>query len=210
MKTMPNSIKFSTRGLAGLVLPQLLYKLSLLGFTSLKNAIVRGQYDYPDGLFFGGRGPQESAKIYRSWLLKNGGDPQTVLAIDVHTGLGKYGEEILFCHNNGTVPEIGKKLTTLSTTIGYKARGGLETLTGERYPKAEWIHFTEEFGTHSMPKLLKALREENLQFREKADNGKAQRQLHELMNPSDEVWRTSVVQEGVDTLNRSLKWLEAK
>ena len=187
--------------------PQILFRLSHLGFTALKNAIVRGRYDFPEGLFFGGHELQQSSRLYKEWLFANCGSPAQVLAIDVHTGLGKFGEEVLFCHNNGTVPDFGKPFTTIGSTIGYKARGGLETLTGERFAQAKWIHFTQEFGTHSMPSLLKALREENLQFREKADGGKASARLLVMMNPKDEAWRIKVVVEGVDTLKRALAWL---
>jgi len=72
--------------------------LSILrhGYGSLKQSIAGGQYDYPKGLFYGGDKLQQGLSLYKHWLTTNLSDIENVLAIDVHTGLGKWGFDSLF------------------------------------------------------------------------------------------------------------------
>jgi hypothetical protein len=184
--------------------PRLTYNLLRHGFRPLKNAIVEGQYDFPRGLFFGGRELEDGPRLYKQWLKENAGAPSKVVAVDVHTGLGGYGKEVLFCHTNQTPPNLGKKVTALSATVGYKVRGGLECLTAEVFPQAHWFHYTEELGTYSMARVLKALREENAHYHTQRAMSTI---LARVMSPEDERWRKTVVAEGLDTLSRALQWL---
>ena len=61
------------------------------GFAAMQQAVSGGQYNYPDGLFFGGKGPtwarRTLTEIYRSYL----GQAGRVAIIDYHTGLGPWG-----------------------------------------------------------------------------------------------------------------------
>ena len=135
--------------------PRILFNIGRFGFSSVKNAVAQGQYDFPSGLFFGGHSLQEGPQLYRSWLQKNIRSPRFLVALDVHTGLGRFGEEVLFCYTNHRVPDIGKKPAAVSDPVGYTILGGLQTLTGELFSQAKWVHFTEEFGTYSMTKILR-------------------------------------------------------
>lgn len=55
-------------------------------------AIVEaGQYDHPDGLFYGGSGPVWSNRLLATLLLDHGRDARHVIAFDLHTGAGPYG-----------------------------------------------------------------------------------------------------------------------
>ena len=65
------------------------------GYNSLKQAIVGGQYEYPKGLFFGGSKLEEGPNRYTEWLSEHIGASQHVVAIDIHTGLGKSGVDTL-------------------------------------------------------------------------------------------------------------------
>ena len=189
---------------------QLFYKLSRVGFTALKKAIVQGQYDFPEGIFFGGRHLQESAALYKAWLQRNTPMAKTVVALDVHTGLGPFAHETLFLHTNRVAPEISKEITPLSDTIGYKVRGGMESLTSQVFAEASWIHFTQEFGTQSMLQVLRGLRQENLDFRSLGKSAGPSLSLKKLMSPDNPVWQAAVVEKGLATLFEMLAWLEAQ
>ena len=52
--------------------------------------VVVGQYDYPEGLFFGGKQPEEGVGLYTGFLTQRMGIAERVLAIDVPTGLGPF------------------------------------------------------------------------------------------------------------------------
>jgi hypothetical protein len=189
--------------------PQAIYNLGRFGFSSLKNAVMQGQYDFPKGLFYGGDSLQEGPRLYKQWLMSQmTGPKEKVAAVDVHTGLGKFGQEVLFCHSHQAAPDIGKKITALSETVGYKVRGGLETLTSEVFPDATSVHFTQEFGTYSMAKLLKVLRDENFYFQKHRSIGQPSIQLRDCMNPESRDWQQQVIEQGLDTLGRALNWLE--
>jgi len=190
--------------------PALILYLWRLGFAAIKNAVAQGQYDFSNGLFFGGRSRQEGPRLLETWLRSVVGSPRLALTLDVHTGLGGFGEEVLFCHTNSRVPDLGKKVTGLSENIGYKVRGGLENLTAQIFSGAKWVHFTEEFGTHSMIKVLQALREENRAFQRARAVGQAQLRLRDTLTPTDEVWRANVVRNGVETLERAIAWVASQ
>jgi len=61
------------------------------GVPALKEAIVSGQYEHPDGIFFGGKSSAVSAEFVKAhcetWV--DGSD--RVAHIDLHSGLGKFG-----------------------------------------------------------------------------------------------------------------------
>ncbi len=190
--------------------PQLLVNLARFGFESLKRAVVQGQYDYPEGLFYGGATLEEGPRLLKAWLQQNITAPKRAMIIDVHTGLGRFGEEVLFCHGNQPAPALGKKLTGVDEPNGYLVRGGLESLSAEVFGAGEWLHITEEFGTYPMAKILKALRAESAEFREHRRAGPAGRALQDIMSPRNRRWRGKAVTNGLETLKRSLEWLAAR
>jgi hypothetical protein len=83
--------------------PRALYFLMRYGYRHLKAAIACGQYSFPHGLFFGGAEPQPEVLTYRQWLKRNLSQAKRLLVVDVHTGLGKAGQEALF-HSLATTP----------------------------------------------------------------------------------------------------------
>jgi hypothetical protein len=183
------------------------FNLLRFGFETFKKTVTQGQYTYPNGLFYGGQRPQESVVLYSSWLKDNIGPIQNLIALDVHSGLGRFGKEVLFCHAEGEGPDIGKTITATSGGVGYKVRGGLETLTRELAGGKTWAHFTQEFGTFPMAQVLKNLRAENFYFHQKRESGPAQLLLRDTLTPLSEDWRQSVIELGTDTFKRILSWL---
>jgi hypothetical protein len=61
------------------------------GMPVLKQAIAGGQYDFPDGCFYGGSEPCASTRViqehYSAWV----GETNNVVHLDLHTGLGRRG-----------------------------------------------------------------------------------------------------------------------
>jgi hypothetical protein len=50
--------------------------------------VLGGQYDQPDGIFYGGTGPAWSNELIRRIIRENCGGAERVLFLDLHTGLG--------------------------------------------------------------------------------------------------------------------------
>lgn len=59
-----------------------------MGFAQFQDAVTRGQYEFPDGLFYGGQVPTWSHRVFRAWLRERARHLRSVAWIDLHTGLG--------------------------------------------------------------------------------------------------------------------------
>mmetsp|Transcript_3466 Transcript_3466/g.6940 ORF Transcript_3466/g.6940 Transcript_3466/m.6940 type:complete len:455 (+) Transcript_3466:89-1453(+) len=80
-------------------------ELVTYGLPRLKEAMVRGQYHDPKGIFYGGQqGPEPSLSLLQEWVSQFLGttsdndtshEYQAVTWIDVHTGLGPFGKDTL-------------------------------------------------------------------------------------------------------------------
>jgi hypothetical protein len=189
--------------------PSLIMNLLRHGFDDAKRAVAEGQYDLPQGLFFGGRHLEDGPRLFKAWAKPYLSRAARVAVLDVHTGLGRFGTETLFYHGPNPVPKIGRVIAPLSSLTGYKVRGGLENFTAEVFAGKEWIHFTEEFGTYSMLEALRVLRAENWSFGKNPKVGPWQNKLLRTMYPADRSWRERVLILGQQTLRGCLKWLAA-
>jgi len=65
------------------------------GVRATKQAIAEGQYEYPRGLFYGGNVLQPGPAVYLDWLQRNLSQARYLFALDLHTGLGRWGGEML-------------------------------------------------------------------------------------------------------------------
>lgn len=61
------------------------------GPRALQEAVSRGQYRHPDGLYFGGRSESWSAAMLKDVFREELRDVDELVAIDFHTGLGEAG-----------------------------------------------------------------------------------------------------------------------
>lgn len=185
------------------------------GMPALSQAVVGGQYEYPKGLFFGGKRLQPGPEMYQSFLLRSLASAQRIVAIDVHTGLGKYAEDTLLVEDNGyeTLRQMfGDRITRLDPQQGpaYRIRGGLDSLIPHLKPKAEVFFLTQEFGTYGATKVLHALREENRwqHYGDRTLDHPTKRILKDTFCPPDESWRQSVLKRGRELLAQAMANLE--
>jgi Protein of unknown function (DUF2817) len=185
------------------------------GMPALKVAVVGGQYEYPKGLFFGGRHLEQGSERYQAFLADRLPSVKRLVAIDVHTGIGNYGEDILMVEpkDYATLRKIfGERVVPPDPekSDSYPVRGALDTMFARALPKAEIFAVTQEFGTYSPTKVLHALREENRWHHYGAGtlDNPAKRILKETFCPDDESWRTAVLTRGRELLKQGLSNLE--
>ena len=74
------------------------------GMSTLKNTLPVGQYEFPQGLFFGGNARSQTHKILSAHLRRWLGLSQQVFHLDLHSGLGKWGTYQLFAEMNQDTP----------------------------------------------------------------------------------------------------------
>jgi hypothetical protein len=184
----------------------------------LRHAVVTaacGQTDFPDSLFFAGRQLQPELISLRE-TLKQLIDPQAELyVLDVHSGLGKRGEESLIIDGFDSDQEANffektfqKSVVWPGKTTGtYQAAGPLSQLL-----KQSWkcFHVFQEFGTYKPMEVLQALIHRNPD------------QMLETFFPNDPQWKSSCLQLGLlrfqqlgetlcqllDAANKATKWPE--
>ena len=157
------------------------------GMAALRQAVVGGQYEYPKGLFFGGNQLEQGLKKYRDWIHARLTGVEKLGAIDVHTGLGKYGQDTLMEPLNGPP---------------YAIRGGLPMIFAE-LQHTETTFVGQEFGTYGPLKVLHALREENRWHHHGAGTlaHPAKLRLKQAFCPDDEKWRQAVLNRARELLD---------
>jgi hypothetical protein len=179
----------------------------------LKQAVVGGQYSYPLGLFFGGARLEQGAAKYRDFLSHSLRSAERVIAIDVHTGLGKYGEDLLLVSSEEYEHcrrVFGDRVTSSDPekSAAYRIRGGLQDMVRDSVPTAEVIFATQEFGTYAPTKVLHALRDENRwhHYGNGSLDHRAKRRLKDIFCPADPAWRSSVLSRGEHALRQAVDY----
>ncbi len=164
------------------VWPRLLWYKATGRTEELQQAISGGQYSHPDGLFYGGRFETWSNKTVRSIVDQYLSEAQRVIVIDLHTGLGAYGEYEIILQHPEESPTYKRAVAIwgpekVSTTFsgdsdqddpGTDYRSSFAELSGPMklafpnlLPKAEVTAVTVDFGTFSAIKVFLAMRDEN-------------------------------------------------
>jgi hypothetical protein len=187
------------------------------GFQNLKNAVAQGQYEFPQGLFFGGKEASQSQRVLReqlgSWL----GDSERVLHLDLHTGVGRWASYAL-CID---LPETHSRVARLKREFGeasvqgfspkgvlYEIRGALGPWLEQRAAGLEYDCLLAEFGTLPGLRVLAAMRYENRVYHYAADDEARKRAARERMLeafcPSAPAWRRLATARALGVIGQAL------
>jgi hypothetical protein len=192
------------------------------GTAQLKSAIAQGQYDFPEGLFYGGRAASQSQQILRSHLREWLGEPERVLHIDLHTGAGAWGTYAL-CID---LPVSDPRVTQLGREFGaqyvqgfdpagvlYEINGALGRWLEQCLPDSRYDCLLAEFGTYSGLRVLAAMRFQNCVRRYAAGRReleeRARDALFEVFCPGARAWREQAVQRALAVIGQALSALAA-
>lgn len=187
------------------------------GVRYLQQAVTRGQYRHPDGLFYGGTEPVWSHRLLRSIVREQLTRCRRIAYIDLHTGLGPRGHGEPIFRGGADLSALprarawyGEALTMSEdgTSSSTPIIGNTASLVArELAPRTELTAITLEFGTIPGLRVLEALRADNwlrLQpasaDRTGADTASVDRalvaqirhQMREAFAPSDCAWRGAV------------------
>ena len=197
---------------------QALWAVCRHGFNALQQAIAGGQYEYPQGLFFGGAEPSATYRILEEHLRSWVGDCPEIVHLDFHTGLGKWATYQLLIEES-LESETGRWLQTTftesvirsphNTKSAYLAKGGLGSWCKQHLADRKYIYACAEFGTYHPVKVLAGLRAENQAFWYSSPNSpereKAAAHLKELFCPASESWQKQVVKDGIQLIETAMK-----
>ena len=169
-------------------------KILRYGLPALRRAIASGQYDFPRGLFFGGNRREQGTRRFQLYISQRFSDSRRLVVIDVHTGLGRFGEDRL--------------LVSDAKDIGYCPSGAQEGMYLRMFPGAQVSFAVQEFGTRPPLTVLTALRAENRHHHYGIagvpGNDRAKSRLLEVFCPSSRRWREQVLKRGREVIGQSL------
>lgn len=187
------------------------------GMPALKQSVASGQYDYPQGLFYGGERPSRTSEIltanFERWLANS----SAVMHLDFHTGLGAAANcKLLIDSSLG--PLQRQRLSRWfgpdsfedahAEGMAYTVRGGFGPWCMARRRGRDYLFATAEFGTYAPTRVLAGLRAENQAQHwaapESASTELAKRQLLELFCPRSARWRSQALAQGVQFVQRAI------
>jgi hypothetical protein len=141
--------------------------LAQRGPAALQAAVTMGQYEFPDGLFFGGASPAWSNVTLRGIFRSLGVQRKRIGWIDVHTGLGPagHGEKIYSGPDDAamlarTRAWFGADVTSFysGSSTSAEVTGSVSAAAIESCPGVEYAGIGLEFGTVPLDHALQALR----------------------------------------------------
>ena len=200
---------------------RLLWFRIIAGQAKAKAAISGGQYTHPDGLFYGGKSETWSNKTLSRIVDRYLQDTKEVVAIDIHTALGRFGTAGLLPNVDQGKTEYHRAFAiwgpslVIETTQGEPANVHLQATVKRAMvrmlPETTVTAVTLEFGTFSSINVFRALRAENWLYHH--GNG-VHHQAQEIKtcllrtySPESEKWRSSVWNNGRRIVARALSYL---
>jgi Protein of unknown function (DUF2817) len=203
--------------------PFLLKSVGLIGrygMSTRKNTLPVGQYEFPQGLFFGGDRPSQTHQLLTAHLRRWLGLAQQVIHLDLHSGLGKWGTYRLFAEltqdslrYRWLSARFEHLLTLDPGDLVYQPRGTFGHWCQATFPDLTYDFLLAEFGTYPMLRVLKALRAENrAHWWGKVEDGSslwAKQELLDVFVPKSPQWRKISLDRGVDLCLRAIDALSA-
>jgi hypothetical protein len=199
------------------VWPRLLWYKATGRTEELQQAISGGQYSYPEGLFYGGKFETWSNKIIRSIVHRYLSGAQRIIVIDLHTGLGPYGDYEIILQQQEESPTYRRAVAmwgpekVITTSNGdsdqddrgtdgdssyAECSGPMKLAFPNLLPEAVVTAVTVDFGTLSAIKVFLALRDENWLYHHgnpSTSRGKRiKAALRQAFYPEDDDWKEAV------------------
>jgi hypothetical protein len=192
------------------------------GIAALQAAVSGGQYEHPQGLFYGGRNPTWSNQTLRHVLRDHGRRCGRMGWIDLHTGLGPsgHGERIFACRDDAQALARARAWWGAEVTSIYDGSSTSAPLTGlmwlaayDECPQAEYTGIALEYGTQPILDVLNALRGDQwLENHPEAPQALARQikqQLRDAFYTDDDGWKERVVVQAAEAAHQAVQGLRA-
>ncbi|MBE9558860.1 MAG: M14 family metallopeptidase [Proteobacteria bacterium] len=203
----------------GASLARLLMHRMIHGTAKLQAAITGGQYNHPDGLFYGGRAPAWSNKTFRQIVRRRIVGAERAALLDIHTGLGPHGQGEIISSDMPGSPAHARaqawwgervKTTKAGESVSADLSGTLKNAFYEALPRAEATAGTLEFGTLPALQILHAMQAENW-LHNNGGNHRSATQIISAMRhafyPDSDTWKTRVWNQGCEAVEQAMAGL---
>ncbi len=195
------------------------------GPSAFQAAVTRGQYQFEDGLFFGGNAPTWSNKTFRDVLRTHGQRARRLAWIDLHTGLGPngIGERIFSCRDDKKAYDRANAwwgMPAAPVTSIYDGSSASAFLTGlnwsaiyEECPKAEYTGITLEYGTQPLLEVIAALRADHWLHKHPEATAEMAESIHAAMLDAfytdSDAWRGQIISQARQAMFQAVDGLTA-
>ena len=187
------------------------------GAFALQEAISRGQYHHPDGLYFGGTQESWSAQMLKDVFREELRDTEELVVIDFHTGLGETGASEMISEDLPGSPEYARAKTMwgdlvhsseAGESVSAPLEGTIDSAVG-LWMKGRALTFAAlEVGTQSLRDVFDALRRDNwLHAHAKLDHKDAKaikKKIRAAFYPDTDDWKRKVWKSAEHVVGRAL------
>lgn len=140
------------------------------GLMTFQAAVSTGQWEFADGLFYGGNAPVWSNQTWRKLIREHASGAKRIVHLDFHTGLGGYGDcEVIYGQNNAKPNALARArawwghvaYTADGDSVSADVQGVNPGALAEEVPGAEITAVALEYGVVPVMDTLNALRADN-------------------------------------------------
>ena len=188
---------------------------------TMQEAVSKGQYAHPDGMYFGGTREQWSAGIVKHIVRRELAHCHRVGVIDFHSGLGSYGHGELiseeptdtqaYARAKAWWPDICS--TQSGDSVSAHVMGSIDSCIPGLLLRSEVTMACLEFGTSSTLEVFMALRADNwLHTRGNAKEPAAteiKAQIRHAFYPDKDDWKEMIWQRGEAVIAQAVAGLSA-
>ena len=197
-------------------------KIATNGMSTLRQAVLQGQYQFENSIYFGGKTLDGPIKAITPLIQKTANSYDSVFCIDLHTGYGERGVLHLFPNPM----EEGQRKDQIKSIFQdypidwgdgddfYTVTGDFVTYVGAVIPEKHYLTMTFEFGTLDSQTTFGAITSlhrvilENQGFHHGFDSENSElsikSQFVEGYYPSSKTWRTKAIEDAKILLKTSI------
>lgn len=176
------------------------------GFPELQAALTVGQYIHPEGVQFGGQKPEESNRWLRDAAKRATRGAPRVVWLDVHTGLGPFGEVEMIMESPTDARDFVRaracwgdcvRSIRSADSVSSAVHGSIMVGLAEALPDCDLMVVGAEFGTYDPARVFQAMRADNWLHHHgdlDSEQGVAiKRELLAVFRPEDPKWGSRIL-----------------
>jgi len=192
-----------------------------IGETALRQGVTGGQYQFPDGIFYGGQSPAWGRRTILDLVTQHLQEVGLLAVVDLHTGLGPhgYGERICDFPRGTRERTWSDEIYGTDMTCFYDGNAVSAELQGEilsgltrALPDTLTSAVALEFGTVARPEVRLAIRADNwLHLNGELDSPKGRaikEQIRAAFFPRTKTWCGQVTRRAFETFDLALRALD--
>lgn len=187
------------------------------GLKTFQQITSRGQYTFPDGLFYGGTGPSWSRRTIEGFAAEYMAGALRIAVVDFHTGLGPRGYGEVIGRGGPGDPQYERtkawygdvKSAAVGDSASVRLNGTIDFGYRRACPDAEQTAITLEFGTLPLEEVHEAIRADNWLY---AKGGGAaskhfraiKQQVRAAFYGEDSQWQADIWDRGQEIVGQAL------